>query len=345
MEINNKIKDLRKAIIPEKTQINIYKYEILSEYIKLNMLSFQNVQNHNYKLSKYNFKKCLELSKDIDEIKYCESLINYAIILYLNEELEESYNILLKAKEISSKLYENSDNINQIYFIHLRVLSNMSLISLSLNDISNSKKSFYESISLIKEPKIKDIEIQISMFRELLYIFFRLDSLNKYHEINKINEEQNDNNYDSTLDNQSLSSINFNAKFNDKGLYYIHKSIKEKNMKFWLNYLDEEINNIKNNEDINRYIFFLINRIAALYCDDENYDKNNINNLLKLLANFYKEKFGKNIIIKDNNNNFYKIFFDFKNKFYTAVEYYQQLIQLEKDLKFREFELKIKNKY
>ena len=344
MEINNNIKDFRKSLIPEKPYNNIFKYEQLSEYIKLNMLSFQNVQNNNYKISKYNFKKCVELSKEIDELKYSESLINYSIILYLNEELQESYNTLLKAKEISTKIYENSDSINQIYFIHLRILSNISLISMSLNDISNSKKYFYECISLIKEPKIKDTQIQISMLHELLYIFFRLDSLNKFHEINTVNEEQIDNNYDSFLNNQSLSSINFNVKFNDKGLYNLHKSIKENNIKYWLQYLDEEIKEIKINEDAHRYIFLLINRIAALYSDEENYDKNNINNLLKLLAKYYKDKFGNNIILKDNSNNFYKILFEFKNKFYTAVEYYQQLIKLEKELQFQAFELKINNK-
>jgi hypothetical protein len=334
MEFNNKNVNFRKAIAPEKPKKMNLKCEFLSEYIKLNMIAFQNIRNKNYKLAKYNFEKCIEISREIDEFKYIESLINYSITLYYDEEFKESYDCLNKAKEISTKLYEKSDEINQIYFIHLRILSNMSLISMNLNNISKSKKLFYECISLIKEPKIRDIQIQYSMLRELLYIFFRFDSLNKFHEIYEIKE-----NYDNSLRNESIPTINNNIKINEKGLYYLHKSLLENKITYWLNYLNNEINVNNNTQDIARYIFLLINRIAALSCDEEHYDKKNIENALIILIKYYKDNFTNNIIVKDIN----QILNSLKNKFNTAVEYYQQLINLEKEIKIKLFELKIKN--
>lgn len=242
MKKYDKTINLRKSISPEKTIITNIKYELLSEYIKLNMLSFEHLQNKNYKLSRYSFEKCLNISKSLDEIKYIESLLNYSISLYFCEEFEESYKNLLKAEETSKKLYENSEEITQIYFIHLRILSNISLILLNLNDITNSKKYFYDCITLIKEPKIKDKQIQISMLRELLYIFFRFDSLDKFHEIN--NQIEEGNNYNSN-NKKLIPSINSNINIDDIGLYYLHKSIKENNIIYWLNFINNEIN--KNN--------------------------------------------------------------------------------------------------
>ena len=341
---NNNIINFRKSKTPDKSKVINNKYELLSKYIKLNVISFQYLQSKNYKLSKYNFEKCLQISKEIDEYKYIESLINYSISLYFNGEFEDSYLNLLKAKDISTNIYENSDEINQIYFIHLRILSNLSLILMNLNDIANSKKYFYECISFIKEPKIKDTQIQLSMLRELLYIFFRFDSLNKFHEINnQIEDEKNQLNNENNIpinNEEILKSINNNIQINDNGLYYIHKSLKENNITFWLNYLEKEINKNEDNKD--EYIFLLINRMAALYCLEDNYNKNNIENALNILIKYYKEKYGKNVVVKNNNYN--KMLFDFKNKFNTAVDYYQTLLNLEKEIKLKSFGNKIKNK-
>ncbi len=337
MEENNK-SDLKNYLTNIKQKITNLKCERLSEYIKLNILSFQYLKNKNYKLAKDNLEKCVELSKDIDEFKYCESLTNYSMSLYYCGQFEDAYSNLIKSKEISNKIYEDSEEVNQIYFIHLRTLSNLSLISMNLNDISNSKKLFYECISLIKEPKIKEIQFQISMLRELFYIFFRFDSLNKFHQINKMNE--NSNNDLMGINNEIFSSIELDIKLDDKGLYYLHKSIIKNDMTFWRNFLENEINRNKYNEDANGYIFLLINRIAALYCF-EGYNNNKVENAMRILIRYYQNNFEKKIYIKDNNFN--KVLVDFKKIFTTAIEYYQQLLNLEKEFKLKSLELKLKN--
>ena len=337
MEENNE-NNYKSYLTNEKQKIPNIKCERLSEYIKLNILSFQNLKNKNYKLAKDNFEKCVQLSKEIDEFKTCESLTNYSMALYYCGQFEDAYNNLIKSKEISSKIYEDSEEISQIYFIHLRTLSNLSLISMNLNDISYSKKIFYECISLIKKPKIKDMQFQISMLKELFYIFFRFDSLNKFHEINKINE--NNSNNLMGINNEIFSSIELDIKLDDKGLYYLHKSIIENNMTFWLNYLEKEINRNKYNEDANGYIFLLINKIAALYCL-EGYNNNKVENAMKILIRYYQNNFEKKIYIKDNNFN--KVLVDFKKIFTTAIEYYKQLEKLEKEFILKSLELKLKN--
>ena len=302
------------------------------------MQAFQYLQNKNYNLVKSTFHKSIYLANELDELIYVESLINYSISLYLNGEMDNSYINLLKTKEISKKIYENSKEINQIYFIHLRCLGNMILISLNLNLLNDSKDLFNECIHLIKEPKKKNIKIQISMIRELLYIFFRFGSLDKYHSFNeKIHKEkQND------IKKELLQVNNNNYKLNDKTLYYLHKSMKENTKLIWIKYLDKEIKSIEKNGLTNNYLFLLLNKIAALYSFNPRYYKDDIFDLTKKLLESYYKIFGNELIIKDNKN-LNIILSEFQNKFNTAIEYYQKLLNLEKELKMQVFELKINN--
>ena len=329
--------NIKKTFIQVEENNNYKKYQKLSDYLKLNMQSFQYLKTRNYKLAKSTFNKCIQLSKEIDEFKYVESLINYSISLYLNNDLEDSYVNLFKAKEISKKIYENSDEINQIYFIHLRCLGNMVLISLNLNKIENSKELINECISLIKEPKKKDIQIQISMLRELLYIFFRFSSLDKYYEINEkiIKDKQNN-------IKKELLQTNYNKDIQyDKALYNFHKSLKENNKLFWIKFLDKEIREIKNIKGTNNYLFLLLNKMASLYAFNEAYFKDDISRILETLLKYYYEKYN-NEIIKDKMN-WSNILENFKNKFNIAIKYYQELLNLEKELKNKAFELKLNN--
>ena len=142
------------------------------------------------------------------------------------------------------------------------------------------------------------------------------------------------------INKEIFSSIELDIKLDDKGLYYLHKSIIKNDMTFWRNFLEDEINRNKYNEDANGYIFLLINRIAALYCF-EGYNNNKVENAMRILIRYYQNNFEKKIYIKDNNFN--KVLVDFKKIFTTAIEYYQQLLNLEKEFKLKSLELKLKN--
>ena len=324
MEKNKSKNKIKRSKTPDNTNRQDLQYEKLSEYIKLNAQSFQHFENKNFSLAKLYFSKIIEISKDLDGIKYIESIINYSLCLYFNNEILSAYNSLKNAKDISFAIInENNDEINQIYFIYLRVLGNMCLIALNLNKISESKELFKQIISLIKNPKITDNKIQIAILRELIYIFYRIDSLNKFQEINEENEK---------INNKNINNINPNIKFDEKTLYNLYKSLKNNDLDIWISFLTKELNQ-KNIKDINGYIWLLINKIIALYYLNENGNNNNtiqndFNNLIKLMETYFD--FDSDNI--DINNNINKIIFNFKTKFNIAVQYYQQISNLEKDL-------------
>ena len=303
-------------------------YEKLSEYIKLNNQSFQFLENKNFSSAKTHFLKIVEISGELDKIKYIESLINYSLSLYYNNEILASYNSLKKAKDLSYSLYEESEEINQIYFLYLRVLSNLCLISLNLNKISESQQFFKSCISLIKEPKIQDIKIQISMLKELIYIFYRIDSLKKFQEINDKKENIYNNSYNNNR-RRIYNTINGCINLNEKGLYYLYKSFKNNDINLWLNYLSKELNG-NNIKDISGYTWLLINRFIALnYQKERRNSEINIKKAFNDLIKFIEENYETDIDIKDNINTIYH---NFKNKFNIAVEYYYEIANLEIEL-------------
>ena len=74
---NSKISKDISSIEPE-----VGKISQMSDYIKLNMLGIQNFIIKDFKFAKHNYYECLEIAKQLDEIKYAETLTNYAITLY-----------------------------------------------------------------------------------------------------------------------------------------------------------------------------------------------------------------------------------------------------------------------
>ena len=300
-------------------------YEKLSEYIKLNNQSFQFLENKNFSSAKIHFLKIVEISGELDKIKYIESLINYSLSLYYNNEILTSFNSLKKAKDLSYTLYEESEEINQTYFLYLRVLCNLCLISINLNKISESQQYFKRCISLIKEPKIKEIKIQISMLKELIYIFYRIDSLKKFQEIN----DKKENIFNNNNNRRIYNTINGCINLNEKGLYYLYKSFKNNDINLWVNYLNKELNE-NNIKDISGYTWLLINRFIALNYQKEGKNSEiNIKKAFNDLIKFIEENYETDIDIKDNINTIYH---NFKNKFNIAVEYYYEIANLENEL-------------
>ena len=300
-------------------------YEKLSEYIKLNNQSFQFLENKNFSSAKIHFLKIVEISGELDKIKYIESLINYSLSLYYNNEILTSYNSLKKAKDLSYTLYEESEEINQTYFLYLRILSNLCLVSLNLNKTSESQQFFKRCISLIKEPKIKEIKIQISMLKELIYIFYRIDSLKKFQEIN----DKKENIFNNNNNRRIYKTINGCINLNEKGLYYLYKSFKNNDINLWVNYLNKELNE-NNIKDISGYTWLLINRFIALNYQKEGKNSEiNIKKAFNDLIKFIEENYETDIDIKDNINTIYH---NFKNKFNIAVEYYYEIANLENEL-------------
>jgi len=164
------------------------------------------------------------------------------------------------------------------------------------------------------------------MLKELNYIFYRIDSLKKFQELN----DKKENNYNNNYNNRRIyNTINAGIKFNEKGLYYLYKSFKNNDINLWLNYFNKELNE-NNIKDINGYTWILINRFMALnYQKEEGNNEINIkkdfNHLIKFIEEIYETD--KNI-----NDNINTIYYYFKNKFKIAVEYYYEIANLEEEL-------------
>jgi len=304
------------------------KVKNLSEYINLNLLAFQYLKDKNYKLSMNTFEKCKEIAKSLDEIKHIESLTNYAICQYFNGNFEESFEYLEKAKEISSRLLEKNITDKQIQFIHLRVIANLSLTALSLNKINECKLYFNKCLDLINSNEINNKD-KILMIKELNFIFFRIESLTKYYEINN-NVLDNNEIFNSNFENNNNNNTNnINNNNINKCLFGLHKSLRENNIKHWLNVLTEEINKSKKTKNSSGYMFLLINQMAANYCYKGKINENiklNLNNLIK----YYQETYNKELNLKEKNLT--NIFNDFKLRFEVSVELYKKLYDLENEI-------------
>ena len=274
------------------------------------------------------FEECINIAKDLDDIKHIESLTNHAICQFFCGNFEESYNFLEKAKVISSRLIENSSLDKQIQFLHLRVLANLSLTSLSLNKISDCKNQFNNCITLIKNNKNSNF-FKLQMLKELVFIFFRVDSLSKFYEINQNILE---NNFGEDIwNNSSNENTNNNNqnKIANKCLFGLHKTLRENNIKYWFNCLNEEVARCKKNKESSGFIFLLINQMAASFCY-----KGKINDSIKTtlanLVKYYQEQYNKDLKLKEKKIN--NILNDFKLRMDTAVEIYKRIWDLENEL-------------
>jgi hypothetical protein len=304
------------------------KVKAISKYVQLNLQAYQYLRDKNYKNAMSTFEECINIAKDLDDIKHIESLTNHAICQFFCGNFEESYDFLEKAKVISSRLIENSSLDKQIQFLHLRVLANLSLTSLSLNKISDCKNQFNNCITLIKNNKNSNF-FKLQMLKELVFIFFRVDSLSKFYEINQNIFENNLG--EDIWNNSSNENINNNNqnKVANKCLFGLHKTLRENNIKYWFNCLNEEVSRCKKNKESSGFIFLLINQMAASFCY-----KGKINDSIKTtlsnIVKYYQEQYNKDLKIKEKKIN--NILNDFKLRMDTAVEIYKRIWDLENEL-------------
>ncbi len=91
-------------------QTSLYRASLLSDYVNQNLLAFQYIRNRNYKTAMSSFERCIEIAKDLDELKHVESLTNHGICEYFCGNFSISYDSLEKAKEISNRLIESCIN-------------------------------------------------------------------------------------------------------------------------------------------------------------------------------------------------------------------------------------------
>lgn len=308
-------------MIQEESKLtNTDKITALSQYVQLNLSAFQSLRNKNYKTAMATFEKCIDIAKDLDDMKHVESLTNHAVCQFFCGNFEEAFDYLEKAKEISTRLYDGSFD-KQIQFLHLRVICNLSLTALSLNKISECKSQFNTCIDIIRNSSTTQSE-KGEMLREMVFIFFRLDSLSKYYEVNQNILENNMN--DDVWNNETTTT-----KMVNKCLFGLHKSLRENNFQYWFNCLSEEVSKSKRMRDSSGFVFLLINQMAACYCCRGKVN-DNLKSTLTNLVKYYQDQYNKDLKFKEKNIN--TILSDFKARIEVAVEIYKRIWDLENEI-------------
>ena len=299
---------------------NSDKVNALSQYVQLNLSAFQSLRNKNYKLAMSQFEKCIDIAKDLDDMKHVESLTNHGICQFFCGNFEEAFDYLEKAKEISTRLYDGSFD-KQIQFLHLRVISNLSLTALSLNKISECRAQFNTCIDIIRNSSTSQSD-KAEMLKEMVFIFFRLDSLSKYYEVNQNILENN-------IGDDVWNNENATTKMVNKCLFGLHKSLRENNFQYWFNVLSEEVSKSKRMRDSSGFVFLLINQMAACYCCKGKVN-DNLKTTLTNLVKYYQDQYNKDLKFKEKNIN--TILSDFKARIEVAVEIYKRIWDLENEL-------------
>jgi len=230
--------------------------------------------------------------------------------------------------------------------LHIRILSNISLIALSLNKISNCRNYFNQIIDIIE--KEKSIFNKIILFKEVIYIFFRIESLNNFYEENIANNDIFNKDPNTKPEPNEINLIkNNNSNFNNeklkkdlnelaedeqlrknisKTLLSLHKFLRENDIETWIRCLVEESTYFKGIKDVNGYVFTIINQYAANYYQTGKIG--DFKNIYQTIINNYGER------AKDKNKDKSpeKILMEMKSRIELAIDIYRKLVETENEL-------------
>lgn len=258
------------------------------------------------------------------------------------------------------------NNFNIQISLHVRILSNISLIALSLNKISDCRSYFNQITEIIDLEK--NILNKIILFKEVIYIFFRIESLNNFYEENIANNElfakerlskqepneinlvvnnTNNTNNVANITNAGLNNINNNhekqtsrkekelneqaeeenlRKNVSKTLLSLHKFLRDSDIESWIRCLVEESAYFKSVKDVNGYVFTIINQYAANYYQSGKIG--DFKNIYQTIINNYGERAKE----KNKDKSPEKILIEMKSRIELAIDIYRKLVEMENDL-------------
>lgn len=289
-----------------------------SDYIQANIEAFQSIRKNDYYKAKDLYKNCLSNAKDLnDNYKIVDSSINYSIILFYLGKFEESKESLERTLKIYFDTLNNNKN-NSLLLI--KILSNLVLINLSLNDTNSSLDYLDTLINFIDSEK--DLNNQYNFIKNALFIFFRVESLIDFFELNSTIylENKDDEQQQIIINNERGNSEITHKKTISKIIFFLHKYFKDGDLSSWINCLNEEKENFKTLGDTNGFVFAVFNQyISILSLNKEDFEaKAKINSIKKVLN---AEDMDLNHVINE-----------VKDKFEVSSIIYNKLFNLEKEI-------------
>ena len=199
-------------------------------------------------------------------------------------------------------------------------MSNLSISYLALNELEKSNKNFTNILNIIK--KYENNEIRLILIKNVLYNFFRIDSIATMNEFLNNKITINDNSYN---DKNDIHKIIIKKIMNA-----LHSYLKNNDIKNWINCLNEEIENLKIVKDYNGIIFAIFNLESSIYIKSIN--ENDITN-----KQISQSKFSSLIKVLIGEKNFDEskieiILNSIKQKMELAITIYNKLYQLETEI-------------
>jgi hypothetical protein len=308
-----------KAEVIEENSIE--RINLLNEYLKMSTQGFNGFKNKNFQESAQFYAKCLNISKKLGEIKQTESLVNLAVSLFHLGKLSECFDNLETAFRIGQKLYNNDiSNLPEITFLYLRVCSNSTLINLTLSKTNEAVEFNKQTISIIE--KERNPELKVLLFKELLMIYFHIEtSLEEYYEElhNSRQEDEEDENDDEEEEKSQKKMKSEKTNTKSKTLLLIHNFLRDGDFTGWIKLLEENIPFFKENSNIPAYIFSVLNSSVFTYIQTGKMDqtKTQLANIIKSLKINGKLKSSE------------KILNEWKDKIECAIEIYRDILTLE----------------
>ena len=216
-KIETKI-DKNDTVIFNSNQI-VDKINLLSDYVHHNLKAFQYLRSKNYISAKKTYKVCVNIATELkDNFKHIESLTNLAISQYFCGKFLDSLDNLEKAHQISSQLFK-SDSMEfkaNVISSHLRVLCNLSLTSLALNKNHEARNYLMVAIDVCKGEKDS-----YKLFKDIIYIFFRLENLQDY--FTQTSQKHFDN---VTINNENKDDQQLHKHLIEKTIFALHKFLR-----------------------------------------------------------------------------------------------------------------------
>lgn len=314
-------------ISQDKYQLYTDKTNTESDYIQLNINAFQSIRNGDYQKAKNIYKECITLAKSLDDdYKNCDALTNFGVVQFYLGKLADSVESLESALKIANKLPKDNKS-NTI--LKIKILSNLSLALLSVNKCRDSLDHLYTLIDLIKNEK--DFDNQLSYFKSVMYIFFRMDSIIAFFENNSnlfnLNEKI-------VINNENRSNEEIHKKIVSKIIFYLHKFMRDNDIESWIQCLSEEKENFKAIGDTNGFVFAVFNQYVSVFSQNPNdmESRAKISSIRKVLTS--NSNLNSDVPSDDTATD--KILKEAKEKMEVSITMYQKLYDLEYNLRLHQ---------
>lgn len=277
-----------------------------AEYNYKNMEAYNLINTNDFNSAKSIYKDLISIALELkNDYMHLDSIINFGITLFYCGKFLDAIDSFESALRISEKPRNDSTDEFQSCYLNVKILSNIVLACLACSQINDSRNYFKKLIATLEGTSPE--KYRQRLIKQVLFIFFRVDSLSEYH-----NRFQNMDNFSDDLHQKTVERV----------MYALHVYLLKGDLEFWLDTLKKEADSFKQLKDFNGFVFSLFNQTVANYIKGASAQslKNKVNSLVNVM-----NKEDKVAIESDPE----KVLVDMKERFELSREIYNTLYDME----------------